>query len=152
MNVGYEEMNCADLARALKLDKTSVALWCRQGKIIFQDVSEAGSQRKRYLIPAYEAEYIMGLFKKYGKRNAMKHYATDRPLRDDLEAKQILTKLADDTPVAQSESKPMTDDDKLLNSIIYIREVKERIEDCKAELAQLENEYRELKEEIVNQL
>lgn len=47
--------------------------------------------------------------------------------------------------------KPL-DEDKLLNNIICIREVKERINDCKAELAQLENEYKALRQEIIDQL
>lgn len=48
----------------------------------------------------------------------------------------------------KSKASDKFDVDKLATTILYIREVKERIEDCKAELNQLQNEYAELKREV----
>lgn len=169
MNVGYKELNCADVGKGLHLDKTTVAAWCRKGYINYTDVSEPGSKKARYQIPEWEYERLKKLIGKFGRRNWLLHNTKDKerayqehvclPAEEqaDIEARKILNELADVPVKLPKQEEPqyepkIMDDDKLLNAIIYIREVKERIEDCKAELAQLENEYRELKEEIVNQL
>lgn len=69
MNVGYEDLNCADVGRMLKIDKSTIAAWCRKGYINFQDVSEPGSKKRRYLIPEWEFERVKKLIGRYGRKN-----------------------------------------------------------------------------------
>ena len=178
MNVGYKELNCADVGRGLKLDKSTVAAWCRKGYINFTDVSEPGSKKARYQIPEWEYERIKKLIGKFGRREWLLHNAKDkeRAYKEHISLDSEITidqpEPTKEVPVkfpnpeacvdnmhfdwdhieAEEKEKKKFDEDKLLNAIIYIREVRERIEDCKAELAQLENEYKALKEEIINQL
>ncbi len=73
MNVSYNEFSAGDVARMLKVDKSTVASWCRDGKIINKNISQ-GPHHARYLIPESEAEYLRKLCKKYGKRGIMQHY------------------------------------------------------------------------------
>lgn len=73
MNAPYNEFSAGDVARMLKVDKSTVASWCRDGKIINKNISQ-GPHNARYLIPESEAEYLRKLCKQYGKRGIMKHY------------------------------------------------------------------------------
>lgn len=73
MNTPYNEFSAGDVARMLKVDKSTVSGWCKDGKIINKNIS-SGPHRARYLIPEKEAEYLRKLCKQYGKRGIMKHY------------------------------------------------------------------------------
>lgn len=169
MNVGYKELSASDVARMLGLDKTTVAGWCRQNLINFSNVGE-GTQRQRYLISEEEAEYLRTLSKKFGKRKIMSRYRKDwkkgkEPAQTDAYNEEEITKVPiDERPDLElivKTSEPEIekysdaikyDEDKLLNAVLHIREVKERINNLNAELAQLENEYKELKQDIMDWL
>jgi len=47
MNVAYDQISTADAARMLKVDKTTIAYWCRNGIINFINVSD-GNNKGRY--------------------------------------------------------------------------------------------------------
>ena len=93
MNVDYKHLNCADVARMLKVDRTSVALWCRNKYIDAIDVSEPGSKKARYQIAEEEVERVKKLLKKYGKHRWTKHCNEGRnemlyPDYDELEQEE----------------------------------------------------------------
>lgn len=106
MNVSYKELNTVDVAKALKLDKTTVSAWCRKGYINFIDVSEPGSSKPRYQIPQWEFDRIQKLIRKFGKRNWMLYNAKDKERaaqehmtkvkeNPDDQAKQMLNAIAE---------------------------------------------------------
>lgn len=187
MNVGYKDLNCADVGKALKLDKTTVAAWCRKGYINFVDVSEPESKRPRYLIPQWEFDRVQKLIRKFGKRNwvmynekdkirAAQEHATpveekkeedegtefmfiDRPdlapveTPEDVEAKKILNELASgevEPEKVSEELKPKFDPDKTMNTLLYIQEIKERLNDLEAEKNQLLAELEQCRKEVID--
>ena len=154
MNVTYRDISSSDVARMLGLNVTTIAGWCRHGLINCTNISD-GTKRARYLISEDEVEYLRRLAKKHGKRNILKYYHKDwnaKPQPVQQLTPEPTTQMATDDDLPTRSSRQPFDEDKILNSILYLREVRERIEDCKAELAQLENEYRELKQELIDQI
>lgn len=187
MNVSYKELNTVDVAKALKLDKTTVAAWCRKGYINYQDVSEPGSSKPRYQIPQWEFDRIQKLIRKFGKRQWMLYNEKDKvraaqehmtPIEEkkvedrgtefmfidrpdlapietpeDVEAKRILNELASgevEPEKVSEELKPTKfNPDKVMNTILYIQEIKERLNDLEAEKAQLENELEQCRNEVM---
>lgn len=186
MNVSYKELNTVDVAKALKMDKTTVAAWCRKGYINYQDVSEPGSSKPRYQIPQWEFDRIQKLIRKFGKRQWMLYNAKDKERaaqehmtkvegNPDDQAKQMLNAIADgetgcmfiDKPelepiplktasdmtfdmekIAEEKEKAKFNPDKVMNTILYIQEIKERLNDLEAEKAQLENELEQCRKEV----
>lgn len=57
MNVAYDQINTADAAKMLKVDKTTVAYWCRNGIINFINVSD-GNNKGRYMLTEDEVQDI----------------------------------------------------------------------------------------------
>lgn len=55
MNVAYDQISTADAAKMLKVDKTTVAYWCRNGIINFVNVSD-GNNKGRYMLTEDEVE------------------------------------------------------------------------------------------------
>ena len=188
MNVGYKEMNCADVGKALKLDKSTIAAWCRKGYINFVDVSEPESKRPRYLIPQWEYERVRKLIAKFGKRNWMMYNEKDKvraaqehvkPIEEkkveeqgetefmfidrpdlapvetpeDVEAKRILNELASgevESERVSEELKPKFDPEKTMNTLLYIQEIKERLNDLEAEKNQLIAELEQCRNEVID--
>lgn len=178
MNVGYKDINTLDAARMLKVDKSSIIYWCANDVINYTNVSD-GIHKKRYLISEDEIDYIKSLIKKHGKRNWRKFYDKNWNKKE-MKPMNVITsdeamfieevsekEEKEEYPTVKAESAKVIemsieeqapkkkidfDEDKLLNSVLHIREVKEEIENCKARLAQLENEYKEYKQEILEWL
>ena len=98
MNVDYKDLNPQDVAKAFKLDKSTVQAWCRKGYINYVDVSEPDSNRPRYLIPQWEFDRLNKLIRKFGKRNWLLYNEKDR-LRAAQEHETLV-----------KEVKPMQDD------------------------------------------
>ena len=159
MNVAFDKISAADAARMLGVDRCTVQGWCRNGIINFTNVGD-GTTVPRYMIEEDEVRYISELIKKFGStRSAMLRYRKNwRDGRKPVPVKEPEVIINFDPPVVpekKEESKPVekvTSADKIANTIIYIQQIKERIEDCKAELEQLENEYAELKQEVIDSL
>ena len=156
MNARFNKNSAAEVAQMIGVTACTVQDWCRNGKINCFNVS-GGDKYGRYEIDDDEANYICKLSKKYGKRNVLRNY--DKNWKDSSkkrvnkveEIKDIPWTLDLDTEEIEVPRKRL-DEDKILNTIIYIREIKERIKDCEAELNQLRNEYRQLKKEINEQI
>ena len=172
MNVSYKDYSTVDVAKILGVDKTTVAGWCRNNIINYQNLSD-GTTRARYLIPETEVEYLRKLFKKHGKRKAMQNYNKDWdkktpkrstpapvifpaeaffgiPEEEETTSEVACTLDPESTPTPTPIKKPEFDEDRLLNAVLHIREVKEEIENCQARLNQLQNEYTELKQDIMD--
>ena len=166
-NVDYENLNPSDVARMLKVDKSTVNVWCRKGIINFQDVSEAGSKRPRYLIPDWEVNRIKKLIAKYGRKKWLFYNDQDKA---DAEAKKMLNNIAIcDNPlefevnqVPLDLSQPAEEDiptrrkridpDEILKTIMYIQDINDRLEDLEAEKNQLINEREACKKEVLEAL
>lgn len=171
MNVPYKDINAADAARMLGLNMSTVQGWCRNGIIKFVDVSEPDSKKARYMLSESEVEYIKKLIKKHGIRKAMMYYKKDHDVKVKEEKKvesgvgNIPWYMDVDTEAIENEVKKelrmpveeepkekpapkKLDPDKVANNIMYLLDIKERIEDCKAELNQLQNEYNQTKQEL----
>ena len=170
MNVSYKDINAADAARMLGLNMSTVQGWCRNGIIKFVDVSEPDSKKARYMLSESEVEYIKKLIKKHGIRKAMMYYKKDHdvkvkeekevesgvgniPWYMDVDTEAIENEVKKELCIPVEEPKEKAapiklDADKIATTIMYIQDIKERIEDCKAELNQLQNEYEQLKKEI----
>lgn len=154
MNVPFNKISAADAARMLGVDRCTVQGWCRNGIINFTNVSD-GTAVPRYMIEEDEVNYISELLKKFGStRSAMLRYRKNwRDGRKPIPVKKPTVVECEN--IFQPIEVPKDEDssaDKIANTILYIQQIKERIEDCKAELAQLENEYAELKQEVIDSL
>ena len=176
MNVSYKDINTKDAATMLKLHPSTVSGWCQRGVINFMDVSEKGSTVPRYRIPQDEINYIRGLIKKYGTlKKAMLFYKKDH-WKDNMEQankkqweepdiveiknpfekgmKPEFIEVEDEKPAEEELTKKPTkfDIDKVTKTILYIQDIKERLEDLEAERNQLINELNECKKEVMEVL
>lgn len=154
MNVAFDKISAADAARMLGVDRCTVQGWCRNGLINFTNVGD-GNTVPRYMIEEDEVHYISELIKKFGStRSAMLRYRKNwRDGRKPAPVKEPVVVECENVFEPIEEPKDtVASADKIANTILYIRRVKERIEDCKAELEQLENEYAELKQEVIDSL
>lgn len=141
MNVAYDQISTADAARMLKVDKTTVAYWCRNGIINFINVSD-GNNKGRYMLTEDEVEHIKACIKEFGKNKWVKNY--NKNWRDEVQPLGLVEEEASE-PV---EEKKKFDLDSIMTTISYMQDIKERMEDIRAEYNQLENEYRQLKQEV----
>ena len=152
MNVKYDSFNTTDVAEILGVDKTTVSLWCQNGVIRYQDVSEPGSQRPRYLFTNEEVDRIKGLRAKYGRRTWV-NYAKAELQKKTKIAEAVPAK----TPVAhikgvtimeeKKETTPMNN--KLEMKIDELRELKEELANIEARRNQILNQIELVKDEIV---
>ena len=177
MNVGYKDINCEDAAKIIGVDKTTVRGWCKNNLINYTDISNKGSKKGRYQISESEAHHIAQLVREHGPRKAMMYYEKDwemvlkEPKINESETKLIDAsilntsgRLEDCLPgIGTVEtSEKISEDafkkaattkfnpDKILNTISYIQDIKERLEDLEAERNQLLNELAELKQEVMS--
>lgn len=75
MNTTFEQISTSDAAKMLKLDKSTITKWCKQGLINFIDVSSPSSTTARYVFEEGEIDEIKRLIKKYGKGKWMTYYS-----------------------------------------------------------------------------
>lgn len=155
-NVKYDKINAADLAAKLKVEPATVQRWCKEGRINCVNVS-GGVKSGRWQIDEEEANYIRHLVEKFGSvRMAMFHYRKD--WRDGQRPAAPVNFNHDKKPevigVLEIKTEPVVKDEvtELAKTIIYARQVKARIEDCKNELSLLEKEYEDLKKEIMEEM
>lgn len=163
MNTPFNEYSAGDVARMLKLDKSTVSSWCKTGKIICKDISN-GPHNARYLIPEKEAEYLRKLCKQYGNKRILKHYERvgEDLLRPVEEASVDISKLptTEDENVSPIEpvssieettnTKPTKkfDVDEVALQIARIQEIREELEDIDARKNQLGYELEDLIKEV----
>ena len=163
MNTPFNEYSAGDVARMLKVDKSTITLWCRKGLIVAKSVSE-GAKNARWLIPEKEAEYLRKLCKQYGKRGIMKHY--ERVGQDLLPVEETQVDISSlphedeiALPIEQEVSsieettntKPTKkfDVDEVALQIARIQEIREELEDIEARKNQLTYELEDLRKEVL---
>ena len=174
MNVSYECMNAEDAARILKRDKSTITAWCRKGIISYQDVSEPGSKKPRYLIPDWEINRVKKLIAKYGTKkwlfyNEQSKEETEAKYRADeeegikngticpceFEVNQVPLDLSTPVKVKEEDTENLPtrrkriDPDDILKTIMYIQDINDRLEDLEAEKNQLINEREACKKEVM---
>ena len=165
MNATFKQISTIDAGKMLGVDKTTVANWCRRGIINFIDVSEPKSSVPRYVLTEEEVDRIKRTMKRYGKKNWYKHYKKDKPMKskktatliDDshiFETSQQSVSITSEVQVVQEETQPKTSsfDDEIENlskTIMYIKDIKERLNDLEAEKNQLLNELDSLRNEVL---
>lgn len=143
MNAAYNQTSPSDASKVFGVTPQTVTLWCRNGIIRYQDVS-AGSARPRYIIPDKEMDRVSGLIKKYGKRNWMLYNNIKEEVACAPEPiKTIPAPEEEYTAVWESEA------DKVARTILYIKDIKERLEDLEAERNQLIKELEEMRNEVL---
>lgn len=158
MNVPYNKINTRDAAKMIGVDYATVAGWCKRNIINFTDLSN-GSGKSRYMISENEVEYIKSLTKQHGVRKAMMYYdknwnkkseniGYERP-KDDSYIFEIANNVAAEELIESTKNLSKgIDIDNLTRTILYIQDIKERLEDLEAEKNQLLNELEMLRKEV----
>lgn len=162
-NVSFEKNSASDAARMLGVGRCTVETWCRNGIINCSNVGD-GSKHARWQIDEDEINYILDLKKKFGStKSAMLRYRKNwregrkpAPVEKELQ-KTICSAMGVPTIVCRDSavvvgapnSYEQKEVEEITKTIIYARQVKARIEDCKNELSLLEKEYEDLKKEIM---
>lgn len=129
------------------------------------------ANKPRYQIPEYEVEYLEKLIKDHGVRKAILYYdrvGNDhkphdiKPVEKPYEmfkkesekvaqiAEKSSAKVADDNKADEIVTKDKFDAEKITNTILYIQDIKERLEDIEAEKNQLLNELEQLRKEVID--
>ncbi len=158
MNTPFNEYSAGDVARMLKVDKSTVANWCKLGKIESVNISK-GPHNSRYLIPEKEVDYLRSLVKEYGStRKALLHYIKreERPgepepytAPEESEFYECEDELTEEIIPNRPRRREITIDEISLK-IAQIKDIKERLNDIEAEKNQLMNELQSLRKEIMD--
>lgn len=162
MNAPFNEVSSVDLAKMLKVDRSTVTAWCRSGKIECINVGK-GSTNSRWVIPQKEVDYLLKLRKEFGStRNAMLHYenvgtrfgqAILKEAEEEINrpANKPRTFVDDYYDAVKEEAKPSQkfDIDDVALKLARVQEIKERLENLDAEKNQLNNELNDLKRDIM---
>ena len=147
MNVKFDQLNTADVARILKVTASCVSAWCRKGYIRGIDISDEGTSNARWLISEEELARIQRCREKHG-RNWLMYSMKELQIEDGAVAEEDvkeITYVSDYTPPKQSADKI---------SILYgnLQQAKEELENIEARRNQLINEINNLRNEIVEML
>ena len=177
--MGQSILDVASAAEIMGVDKSTVLGWCNNHIINCQNAPDEYADKTKYLIREDECDYISGLIKKFGVRGALLNYK--KCWKGSVNNEIVLTNSVSQTVVSQTvkEQKPAkpqnvtpkptvsdnqiipkikesivkkTNTDKLVSSIMYAHQLKEKIDEFKAELSKLEDEYTKLKDSIVSHL
>lgn len=177
MNVAYDQINCNDAAKRIGVDYSTVVRWCRLGIINCVNIGE-GNTQGRYLLEEDEVDYLQDLVKKFGTRKAMLWYRKDKdtrqpkpkevpveipaPQKDISDASilntnnrlhQVLPNVLPpehEIKFVEPKSERETLIDKVTRNIMYIQDIKERLEDLEAERQQLLSELKECQDEVMS--
>ena len=165
MNVSYKEINCADAAKMVGCNYSTIAKWCKRNLINFVNVSN-GNNNNRYLLTEQEVDYLKSLNKQFGINHMMKHYDKNWNVKEEpaIADEQELFVASNEeyekskvVPVIVKEDNLPTraekvDIDKIAITIGYIQDIKEKLNDLEAEKAQLLAELEELRKEVMDVL
>lgn len=154
MNVAYNEISCADAAKMIGVDKSTVSAWCRKQVINCVNLSN-GNKNGRYMIPEKEVEYLRKLKKDYGSmRQAMMHYQKDWEENWDnvKEPENTMIKSVVTNITVENVKPKKFDVDSIATTISYIQDIKERLNDIEAEKNQLNAELEDLRKEVMEYL
>lgn len=169
MNVAFDQISCADAAKRIGVDYSTIVGWCRKNIINCVNICE-GNMNGRYLLEEGEVDYLKDLVKKFGTRKAMLWYRKDKATRYpkpkqeekpiDVSVVNTENRLEQVMPnveppktevtftLPKSEKDSMVD--QVTRNIMYIQDIKERLEDLEAEKQQLLVELKECQEEVMS--
>jgi len=159
MNVAYNEISCADAAKMLGVDYSTVTKWCRDNKINHVNVS-GGDTNGRYILTEDEVRYIKTLKDKFGNQFIRK-YRKDwkkgtEPVKDVVYVeptmpvttiKSVVTNIT-----TEEHSRKRVDIDEVAIKIGYIQDIKDKLEALEVEKTQLLNELEGLRKEVMEYL
>lgn len=157
MNVPFNKMDTSDAARIIGVNYATVANWCNKKLINCEDIS-GGTGKGRYMIAEEEVFYLKELQKKYGTKKLLLYYDKDHCANtprnncvndNGKEDKHIMANRDDEVRVLKRADNKM-DVDKITNTFLYIKDLKERLEDIEAEKNQIKNEIQSLKQEVID--
>ena len=175
MNVGYDQISCADAARMTGIEYSFLTKLCKSGRVNCTNVSD-GDSKGRYVFNENEVAYLKTLKQKFG-RNYMQKYRKDwakgkQPAKktDVVEAKPVETPVVvenkpAETPVIvetktavvtikQKEelTKKRVDIDEIAIKIGYIQDIKDKLDDLDVQKNQLMAELENLRKEVMEYL
>ena len=171
MNPTFEQISCTDAAKMLGVTRSTVGSWCRHNIINYIDVSEPNSNVPRYVLTDIEVDKIKRAMKRHGKQNWTKHYCKTRgitsptKLADDsnmflniadnekldepsLSSEEIVNNGTESAMVSSDISEESVE--KIKNTIIYVRQIKARLNDLEQEKAMLTQELETMRKEIMD--
>lgn len=165
MNVAYNQISCADAAKAIGVDYSTVVGWCREKRINALNVSD-GTKNGRYVLNEDEVAYIKTLKQKFGKQFIRK-YRKDWK-RGMMPAEKTVPEVKIEAPVAKpvatiksvvvnmTKEEPAKSDridiDEIAIKIGYIQDIKDKIEKLEQEKQKLVEEYDKLRAEVIQAL
>ena len=119
MNVDYKHLNLSDVAKMLKVDRNTLRGWCNKGYIDYLDVSEPGSNYKRYQFSEEEVNRIKKLMKKYGKKRWVNHCDEGRsemfyPRADEEDMGIEYDPMIPDPVISEPEPEPEAEEEKVV--------------------------------------
>ncbi len=164
MNVAYDEISCADAARMIGVDYSTVVSWCRKDIISCINLS-GGTKNGRYKLSEDEVLYIKKLKEKFGKQFIRKYRkdwkkgkmpAIPTPEvkvevpEEKLESaiKSVVVNITKEEPVKPNKM----DIDEIAIKIGYIQDIKNKIEELEQEKQKLIEEYDKLRAEVISVL
>ena len=159
MNVAYNEISCADAARMIGVDYSSVVKWCRDGRINCVNVS-GGTKSGRYVLKEDEVDYIKQLRQKFGKDYLKKYRKDWRKGKQPAQPIKEVIYVEPTKPVATIKSvvadvvpaKKRADIDELAIKIGYIQDIKDKLEELEIQKNQLTAELESLRKEVMEYL
>lgn len=162
MNVAYNQISCADAAKAIGVDYTTVTGWCRKKIINSINVSE-GDKSGRYVIAEDEVAYIKTLKQKFGKQFIRKYRkdwkrgmmpAEPTPEVEVPEVKPVAAIKSVVVNITKEEpaKSDRIDIDEIAIKIGYIQDIKDKIEKLEQEKQKLVEEYDKLRAEVISAL
>ena len=148
MNATYEQTSPTDAAQMLGVNKQTITYWCRKGIIKAFDVSESGTKKARWVIPDNELNRVYDLIHKYGTRKWML-YNKPLPIEPIKEEPAIVEPEITTPEQPKYEARFESKADEIAKTILYIQDIKERLEDIEAERNQLTAELEALRNEVL---
>lgn len=144
MNVKFNDFNTTDVAEILGVCNQTISNWCRNGFMRYQDVSEAGSSRPRYLITDAEVDRVKTLIDKYGARKWMLYSRDEIAQTNKVEEPIILPSEIGDV---EEDERVMNDDfemELILHNVSKVKAAKRRVAEIDSEVEKLNDERNEL--------
>ncbi len=152
MNVTYDKFNTQDVAKIIGVAPQTITAWVRSGFVNATNVSD-GTEKARYMFTDDEVTRIQTLIKTYGTRKWMLYAKSKVEIKSTALGDVAIVAPA---PADIKKDKPAQpkkfDADKVMDKILELQDLKERLENLEAERNQLVNEIEMLRKEITEVL
>ena len=155
MNVPFYKMDTSDAARIIGVNYATVANWCNKKIINCEDIS-GGTGKSRYMIAEEEVYYLKELQKKYGTKKLLLYYDKNHFSEQNTSVSSDNSEVLFDMGIRENDTKSIEkpkkeiDVEGITNTFLYIKDLKERLEDIEAEKNQIKNELQSLKQEVID--